>query len=386
MKRGLNILITNFVLDTGTGSEMYVFDLALELEQEGHFPVVFTPRSGVLAQRMLAQGICVVTHIDQIPFSPDVIQGHHTIETLAAAVRFPNTPVVFVCHDSYAWHDQAPTLPNIRRYVAVDQACHDRLIYGCGVEPRVVDLVSNGVNLARFPLRPELPQEFRSIGLFGNSFTATHLEILRQAFPGIEVTCIGSGNCNQVVEPGSLVLSCDLILARGRCARESIATGAATIVADATGMGGLVTSRDYVFQETNNFGRRLIRLPFDVEHLQRTAMGYNASDTRQIALKHRELHSLSRKAEALVAIYHQVINEMAGAKFKADEWSRETAKWLTWCSLHANVSPPTFHTITPISMRSAEFPSSVPAKKKRSIPIRVVREMNRFVRRIRKAA
>src|SRR5262245_47795820 len=88
----LRVLITNQSLWFRSGTEMYARDLALVLARRGHEPVVFSPRPGVVADELRAAGVRVTSNLDRIHGKPDVIHAHHTLETLEALSRFPNTP------------------------------------------------------------------------------------------------------------------------------------------------------------------------------------------------------------------------------------------------------------------------------------------------------
>ena len=124
----MKILITNCQLDHRTGTEIVVRDLERGLRARGHTVCVYTPRPGVLSDEIIAAGGNVVTALDQVPFIPDVIHGHHNGPATEAALRFPSTPLIFVCHDRRSWLDMVRGVPSVREYVAVDLNCHERLV------------------------------------------------------------------------------------------------------------------------------------------------------------------------------------------------------------------------------------------------------------------
>jgi hypothetical protein len=47
--------------------------------------------------------------------------GHRHLETLMAALKFPDVPIVHFCHGWIPWEEMPPA--SIRRYVAVDEVC-----------------------------------------------------------------------------------------------------------------------------------------------------------------------------------------------------------------------------------------------------------------------
>lgn len=340
MRLAKRILITNYILDQGSGTEMYVHDLALSLLSNGRLPIVYCPRPGLLFRRLQELGVCVVDDLAQIGAPPDVIHGHHSLETIAAAMRFPMCPTLFVCHDCSTWYDTAPSLPNIIKYVAVDQACYDRMVFQHGISPDQLQIIPNGVDLSRFPLRAGLPARPRSILCFGHSFREEYVEQVRQAAPAFHVESIGISTNRNLVEPGPWLGKFDIILARGRSAREAIATGAATIVADIMGVGDMVTSNNYSDFQTNNFGRRLLRKAFSVESVRGAVAQYDAEDAWQVAIQHRQQNSLAEIVQLFESIYDQLLDDFRPESVPSDAWSRHASKWLQWSSLHANVVLP----------------------------------------------
>ena len=344
MRVAKRILITNYVLDQGSGTEMYVFDLALALLIRGRLPIVYSPRPGMLFRRMQQLGICVVDNLSDIGAPPDVIHGNHTLETIAAAMRFPMCPALFVCHDCSTWYDTAPSLPNIVKYVGVDQACYDRLVFQHGVAPERLQIVPNGVDLARFPLRESLPAKPQSLLCFGHGNNHAHVDVVRRAAPQLHVESIGSNTNRHIAEPGPWLAKFDIIMARGRSAREAIATGAATIVADATGVGEMVSSENYAFSQINNFGRRLLRNPYSIESIRHAIDQYNAVDAWAVVGQHREQNSISAMVQSLVETYDQMLDAYHPEDVQPETWHQQASQWLEWCSLHANLVLPLFPT------------------------------------------
>ncbi|MEQ1825608.1 MAG: glycosyltransferase family 4 protein, partial [Pirellula sp.] len=336
MRVNLRVLITNLILDQGTGSEMYVADLAVELQALGHTPIVYSPRTGPLARTLELRGICVIHDLERFDGPPDVIHGHHTLETIAAALRFPYTPCLFVCHDCSAWHDTPPDLPNIIRYVAVDRACYDRLVIQAGVPESRCSILTNGVDLGRFRLRSSLPEKPTSILCFGYEYDLAFLEWLNQC-TGLQVAAIGRGTSNGYVnDPSEVLHRFDIVLAKGRSAREAIATGAVTIVAERDRLGGLVTMENYERQEINNFGRRLLNRPYSNDILLDVLSQYNTSDAMTVAQHHREQTNLFRRVHQLLEIYEQMIGVWDANSYRADEFRIKCVKWVEWASVHAN--------------------------------------------------
>src|SRR3954469_680530 len=143
----LRVLLTNRVLDQRTGTELWVRDVALRLLRRGHTPIVYSPRPGAVAAEIRSQTIPVVDDLASVAEPPDIIHGHHGLETLTALLAFPRVPAVSVCHSWVGWADRPVVFPRIRRYLAVDDTCRDRLVTEHGIAPERVEVVLNAVDL-----------------------------------------------------------------------------------------------------------------------------------------------------------------------------------------------------------------------------------------------
>src|SRR5260221_13798911 len=164
----LIVLMTNLVLSGRTGTEVVIRDLARGLQRRGHKPIVYSSYLGEMAHELESYTIPVVDDLANVAVTPDVIHGHHTLETAAAVLHFPNTPAVYVCHDWASWHDRPPRLPRVRRYVAVDYTCRDRLVCRHGIAEAAVNVIQNAVDLERFSPRAPLPSRPRRAVLSGH--------------------------------------------------------------------------------------------------------------------------------------------------------------------------------------------------------------------------
>ncbi|WDI41259.1 glycosyltransferase [Bremerella sp. P1] len=387
------VLITNFVLDHGTGTEAYVRDLARRLVELDRHPVVYTPRVGRFAQGLIHDGIPVIDDLSKLSVTPDIIHGHHSLETAAAATRFPSVPVISFCHDAEAWHDTPLNLPNVVHYVGVDQACYDRLVIQGGISPEKVSLIPNGVNLDKFPVRTDFAEAPRSVLCFCNGFSDHHLDIVRSASPGLHVEGLGLGSNRFSADPGSILPQFDIILARGRCAREAIASGAATIAAGVDGIASMVTPDNYSFLQRNNFGRRVLTKAFTVENIRKEIDRYDAAATREVTLQHRNQTCLANTVQQLTDLYDREKSKFSENSPPVLESSISVSQLLAWASLHANVvksvAPPEQTPATlPAKQQSSEegnSPTVPTAKPKRSAPARIARECKRVVRRTLRA-
>src|SRR6186713_2778989 len=104
----LRILITNHDLRQVGGTQLYVVDLATALLERGHQPVVFSTRPGTVSDQLRRATVPVVSRLENLAEAPDVIHGHHLLETAAAVLAFPRVPAVFVCHGWFPWQEEPP--------------------------------------------------------------------------------------------------------------------------------------------------------------------------------------------------------------------------------------------------------------------------------------
>ncbi len=90
----LCVLLTNNTLAGRAGSELYVRDVALALKKRGHHPVAYSTVLGEVAQDIRDANIEVVDDLAALSCVPDVIHGHHHLETITALLHFPKIPAI----------------------------------------------------------------------------------------------------------------------------------------------------------------------------------------------------------------------------------------------------------------------------------------------------
>ncbi len=307
----LRVLITNLTLAHRTGTELYVRDLALGLQRRGHQPVVFSPELGSVSDELRRHTIPVVDNLEQVSIEPDVIHGHHTFETIFALLRFPRAPAIFVCHDLSAWHDTPPRLPQIRRFVAVDETRRDRLVERHGTPPDRTVMIHNAVDLNRFQPRGPLPERPRHALVLSNYACHRELAIIKAAcaLRGVKVDAAGKQFGNPSASPETLLHRYDLVFAMGRCAIEALACGAAVIVCDVEGCGPLVTSAELDRLRAMNLGRRLLQQPMQRDVILQEIDRYDRRDAELVTKRIRETAGLDCLLDQLLAVYHDAISE-----------------------------------------------------------------------------
>lgn len=323
MKR-LRILITCEMLDGRGGTELYVRDVALSLLRMGHRPFIYASRLGQVATEIRDMTIPVVDRLDALAITPDIIYGQHHLPTMMALLRFADVPAVYVCHDWYGQNAFAPRFPRIRRFVAVDVTCRDRLVCEDGIDESRVVLLPNSVDLDRFERRPALPIEPRRALVFSNYTQENpHLRALRTACEnrGIELDVIGELMNNAVARPEEVLKNYDIVFAKGRAALEALAVGSAVIIYSGIRfLGQMVRAEDVERLLPLNFGIRAMGDALTPEELASRAGGelglydpLNAARASELvraqAGQTAAMQAIAEMCEAVVAEYGQ---EMAG--------------------------------------------------------------------------
>src|SRR5258706_2530379 len=205
------------------------------LLERGHEPIAYSTRLGDVAQDIRGAGVLVTDNLETLVDSPDIIHGHHHLDTMTALLHLPSTPAIFVCHGSTPWEEAPPRFPRILRYVAVDHACRDRLVIEHAIQPERILVVLNFVDLDRFKPRAQLPPHPRRALIFSNQANEyTHTGAVRLACEraGIALNVVGKAEGNVCVEPESLLGNYDIVFAKGRAALEALAVGAAGVLCD----------------------------------------------------------------------------------------------------------------------------------------------------------
>lgn len=325
------VLLTNITLATQTGTEWYTVDLARALVERGHAVAVYTVEPGRLARELERSGIAVYNRLDDIDFEPDVIHGHHGPTCLAAMLRFPAVPGVFVCHDAVEWHDEAPLIERLRRYIAVDTPCRRRLERD-GVPPRLIERIPNFVNLDRFKPRHPLPERPRRALVFSHyAREGPRLEAIRRACRRCDISLdvVGTGVGNPVQAPEEHLGRYDLVFAKAKAALEAMATGCAVILADHHGQGPLVTSDRFDALRPLNFGRECLTFGARSDELVAQIGRYDSADAAVVQRRVRREASLDDATTRWSALYERVMVEHRQAALPdAARESSQVARYL----------------------------------------------------------
>jgi Glycosyltransferase Family 4 len=320
----MRILITNNALAARGGTELYVRDIALGLLKRGLVPLVYSPLHGAVAGELKKAPLEVVDDLNKLTAAPDVIHGHHHVETMTAMLHFRGVPAINVCHGPISWYETPVIFPRVRRYVAVDQACRDRLLRH-GIPEHKIRVLLNFVDLARFKKRAQpLPSQPQRALLFSNyANEETHLPFVREACRKTNLTLdvVGKGQGNPNAAPEEILGQYDLVFAKARCALEALAVGSAVILCDGAGVGPMVTTAELEQLRPLNFGVRTLREPLNADTLVREIKRYDSSDAAAVSSRVRAEAGLDSIVADLIALYEEVVFEYRHAP--ADDLDEE---------------------------------------------------------------
>jgi hypothetical protein len=311
---GLRVLITNMVLLGRSGTETYVRDLALALQRRGHQPVVYSPRTGSIAREIRDAGVPVRERLADVEAQPHVIHGHHTLPTMSALLRFPGVPAVFVCHSGHFWADAPPRFPRIRRYVAVDHLCRERLLAAGELSEDQVRVVYNAVDLDRFTPRGPLPERPRRALLFSNYANEnTYLPAVRAACArtGLDLEVVGSGVNALCERPEAILGTFDLVFAKAKCALEALAVGAAVVLCGPEGSGPLVRPEAVAGLRRLNFGRGTLVNPVTADLLVDQVARYDPREAAAVSAWVRAEAGLDVMVTGLLSTYEDALADGA---------------------------------------------------------------------------
>src|SRR5262249_12358471 len=160
------------------------------------------------------------------------------------------------------------------------------------------------VDLERFPQRGPLPSRPQRALVFSNyAAESNYLGTVRAACEraGIVLDVIGSASGRSCPRPGEVLGDYDLVFAKGRCALEAMAVGAAVVLCDVNGCGPLVTAANFDELRRLNFGRRALRNPVHPDVLDGAIASYDPDDALAVCRRVRAEAGLPALVDALLA-------------------------------------------------------------------------------------
>ncbi|MCU1393872.1 MAG: hypothetical protein JWM34_2300 [Ilumatobacteraceae bacterium] len=330
----MKILITNVQLDHRTGTEIVVRDLELGLRRRGHAVCVYSPNNGILGEEIARRGGLVVTHVDDVPFRPDVIHAHHNVPALEASFRFPDTPMIFVCHDARGRFDMSSGLGAVAAHVAVDLNCRERLVVEAAPSDQI-HLIPNAVDLAAVVRRSQPVTPIERAAVFGNNAEdGGFIEHIRAACTerNLPLDEFGSGVGRTLAAPELRLADYSVVFAKARCAIEAMTAGCAVVLIDRAGYGGLVTSSDVDWVIDWNAGDRCLQRPHSSAQVIADLERIDATDSELVTERVRERCSLEAALDAYEAVYAVAVGSAASSESAGPSWRGSFESLATFAS------------------------------------------------------
>ncbi len=313
----MKILLTALEMEYYGGLPLYTRDMALELKRQGHRPEVYTLKMGKVGQELLDAGIPVTDNPARIKFRPDIIHGQHRVSTLIALKQFRTAPALFICHNHTFWGDEAPFHPRILLYLGVSLVCMERLKRD-GVPENKIMFSANFVDTNRFMPRAPLPRKPIKALVFSNYANEdTHLPIVREACrqANLELDVVGLLT-NYVSDPENILGNYDIIFAKAKAAIESMATGSAVILCDFSGVGPMVTSKEFDKLSTMNFGFQSLTKALNVENILPEIARYDPHEAIKVRDLIRTNANLEQAAKNMLVNYETIIKQYRDSRWK----------------------------------------------------------------------
>lgn len=244
----MRILFTNNTLAHRGGSELAVLDLAARLKRKGHRPVAYSQDLGEVARELMQGGIPVIADLDVLQERPDIIHGHHHLETMAACLRFPDVPAIYVCHGWLPWVELPPTFATIMAYVGVGDVTRERIVTSVRLAGRPALVVPTFFDEERFQPKETIAARPRRALVYNNALTPQHQLVkniaaaCRKHNISLDLRGVALGMATN--RPDALLHGYDLVFAVGRSAIEAMACGCAVIVCDDSGVARMAKPGD----------------------------------------------------------------------------------------------------------------------------------------------
>ncbi|HYB71508.1 MAG TPA: response regulator, partial [Candidatus Bathyarchaeia archaeon] len=265
--------------------------------------VCFSLRLGAVAERLAAAGVTVTDDLTSAPDDVDVVHAQHRYESLLAFARYPDRPMVLVCHGVLPWQEQPMrTGLNVTRYVAVSEEVRDHLIRQ-GVGRHQVDVVRNGVDLERFRSRTPIAARPRRALVLSNYMPEVQRERVRRVCQRLGIAVSEAGAPRALWNVEEEINRADLVFGLGRSALEAMACQRAVLVYDYNGADGIVTPDRFTLLRERNFSGRTHRRQYSDADLAAEIDAYDPGAVQAIYPMIEREHDVREMARQYADLY-----------------------------------------------------------------------------------
>lgn len=278
----MKILLFNQTLQILAGSETYTLTLAAELKRLGHEVTAYSPHLGIIAAKLEGMGIKCVNELvgegtAQVrPFSPileeaedkfDVAIGAHYDRTREVRKKFPNIPIIAICHGilhgnpstGEIYPEHPVTDMRVEQYVSVSEEVQQMLKSVYGIDSV---LIRNFFDLERFKKSGDLPEKPQTIMVSSNYWGVEDEinKIIKEVADHYGARFIGVGaNFATTYETDEVIKQADVVFGMGRSVMEGFCAGKIAVVHGRWGTGGLIRASNYEsLRKTNFSGRKFV--------------------------------------------------------------------------------------------------------------------------------
>lgn len=287
----MKIIISSRTLDR-SGVPTYTLTLYNELVALGHEVLVYSPKSGVLAEEME-----VVTGLREGEKAPDIILAQHRSCATYLKGIFPRTPMIFLAHGVLPEEEQPPRI-NVNFYVAMNEEIVENLL-GQYIDPIRIRIVRDFIDTKVF--RSVVPlSEGKPKVLFISNYKKwrAHQHISEACSRlGLDFKAVGapygrSGNMAETINEA------DLIISWGRGILEAMSCGRAVISYDKRMGDGYITPDVYLESREHNFSgyrcRYLLSIYNLMEEIRKYDPKHGAENRRLVMNGHNSKEGVDR--------------------------------------------------------------------------------------------
>lgn len=165
----IKVLIGCINFNSYTGSELYVYELARELVNNGIDVTICSNIGGDLMKRALEFGVKLMD-INRIDLNTkfDILHLNHYPVTKRLIESYPNTPVICGIHSEVISLEYPYKHDNIKKYIAIRPEIKDFLINEFSIDSNKISVIYNPVDSSRFKIYDPI-KNIKKIVLFVGS-------------------------------------------------------------------------------------------------------------------------------------------------------------------------------------------------------------------------
>ncbi len=213
----------------------------------------------MIAEKLKGLGVLVLDNLEALTMEPDIIHGHHHLDTACVLARFPHTPAIAFNPGVVPWEEASfPPIERIYRYVTVSHVPTKR-VFTEGIARERTTYLPSFIDadefLADFRTRKQRIHASPRALIYGNyPHKGLHLIENTGRKHGFVLDMAGYAFGQTVTEPSALLPNDDLVFATGKAAMEALYCGAEVILSGPHGFGTHVTSANFSYLHARNFG------------------------------------------------------------------------------------------------------------------------------------